>query len=388
MIDSTAAMPQARGQSGAAATRPRGHALAAWWAGLRGPPPALNLALQGGGAHGAFTWGVLDALLAQPQLDFEGLSGSSAGAMNAVVMADGWLKGSAQGGAEGAREGARQALADFWGAVGQQLPPGLVSQGHTDAIDLSAAAKLMSHWAGWFSPAQLNPFDHNPLRDLLERQVDFERLRAASPFKLFIGTTHASSGRLRVFREHELTAQVLLASACLPKMHHAVEIDGEAYWDGGYSANPAVFPLFYDCESRDVLLVLLAPLQRNETPRTVEDIDARISELAFSSHFMREMRMFAQATSFARQGRDPARLSGWQGWWAGRLERRLQGMRFHVVDASNLASLERSKTKLLAYGPFLQRLRAQGQERGAAWLARHTADVGQRSSFDIHERFA
>ena len=368
---------------------PRKGALAGWWAGRRGPRPALNLALQGGGAHGAFTWGVLDALLAQPQIHFEGLSGSSAGAMNAVVLADGWLKGVRDGGPDGAREGARQALADFWTAVGRQLPPGLVRQGHSDAIELSPAAKLLANWAGRFSPAQLNPFDLNPLRDLLERQIDFERLRAASPFKLFIGTTQASSGRLRVFREHELTAQVLLASACLPKLHHAVEIDGQAYWDGGYSANPAVFPLFYDCEARDVLLVLLAPLQRNDTPRTLEEIDARITELAFSSHFMRDMRMFAQATSYARGGRPlgAAAWSGWLGWSTGRLEKRLQRMRFHMVDASNLASMERTETKMLAYGPFLERLRAQGQERGAQWLASHTADLGRRSSFDIHEHF-
>jgi NTE family protein len=382
MNDSTAAKAHARTSCAAAddASRtPVSAAPAGWWARLRGPPPALNLALQGGGAHGAFTWGVLEALLAQPQIHFEGLSGSSAGAMNAVVMADGWLKG----GRDGGREGARQALAEFWTAVGQQLPPGLVSQGHSDAIELTPAAKLLANWAGWFSPAQLNPFDLNPLRDLLERQIDFERLRAASPFKLFIGTTQASSGRLRVFREHELTAKVLLASSCLPRMHHAVEIDGESYWDGGYSANPAVFPLFYECEARDVLLVLLAPLQRDGTPRTREEIDARIAELAFSGHFMREMRMFAQATAFARQGRRPA----WSGWTAGRLERRLQRLHFHLVDASDLPSLERTETKLLAYGPFLERLRAQGRERGAQWLAGHAADLGRRSSFDIHARF-
>ena len=352
--------------------RPRSRALTGWLNALRGPPPRLNLALQGGGAHGAFTWGVLDALLEDPRIRFEGLSGSSAGAMNAVVLADGWLKGE--------RDGSRQALADFWTAVGKQLPAGLVSQGESDAIDLSPAAKLLTSWAGWFSPSQLNPFDLNPLRDLLERQVDFGRLRAASPFKLFVGATQASSGRLRVFREHELTVDVLLASACLPKIHHAIEIEGEAYWDGGYSANPAVFPLFYDCDARDVLLVLLSPLKREGTPRTVEEIEARIAELAFSAHFMREMRMFAQATAFARPGLLPA-LS------AGRLDRRLQQMRFHMVDGNDLASLERTETKLLAYGPFLDRLQAQGRERGADWLARHAPDLGRRSTVDVNETF-
>jgi len=348
---------------------PRTHKLAKWWGGLRRPPPRLNLALQGGGAHGAFTWGVLDALLEDPRVHLEGLSGSSAGAMNAVVLADGWR--------QGGREGARQSLADFWAAVGKQFPSGMVTQGNSDAIELSPASKLLASWASNFSPAQLNPFDLNPLRDLLERSIDFERLRADSPFKLFVGATHAGSGKLRVFREDELTVDVLLASACLPKIHHAVEIDGDAYWDGGYSANPAVFPLFYDCDTRDVLLVLLAPLKRQGTPRSVEDIDARIVELAFSAHFMREMRMFSQAMAFAR----PTFLT------RGRLEKRLQQMRFHMIDSSELASLERTETKLLAYGPYLARLRAQGRDRGAAWLARHAADVGRQSSIDIGERF-
>lgn len=344
-----------------------------WWrAGLRRSPPRLNLALQGGGAHGAFTWGVLDALLQAPGIDLEGLSGSSAGAMNAVVLADGWLKAG--------RDGARQALDDFWTAVGKQLPSAFVVQGRSEAVDLSPAAKLLASWAGYFSPSQLNPFDLNPLRALLERQVDFEGLRAASPFKLFVGATHASSGKLRIFREHELTVDALLASACLPKIHHAVEIDGEAYWDGGYSANPAVFPLFYDCDARDVLLVLLGPLQRAETPRTVDDIDARIAEIAFSAHFMREMQMFARATAFARPGILP-------GSWSGRLDRRLRQMRFHMIDASDLGSLARTGTKVLAYGPFLDRLRALGLQRGNDWLARDAASVGRQSTVDVNALF-
>ncbi len=191
------------------------------------------------------------------------------------------------------------------------------------------------------------------MRDLLARQIDFERLRAACPFKLFIAATQANTAKLRIFREHELTLDMLLASACLPKIHHAVEIDGEPYWDGGYSANPAIFPLFYDCESPDVLLVLLNPLQREDTPRSVQEIEARIAELAFSAHFMREMRMFSQAAEFS----SPSFLT------MGRLERRLQKMRFHMIDASGLASLQRTETKLLAHGPFLERLCAQGRQR-------------------------
>ncbi len=349
---------------------PRSQALAGWWAGLRNPPPRLNLALQGGGAHGAFTWGVLDVLLESPRVRFEGLSGSSAGAMNAVVLADGWLKGG--------RDGARQGLADFWSAVGKQMPSGLVTQGESDAISLSPAAKVFASWAGYFSPAQLNPMDLNPLRDVLARQVDFERLRRDSPFKLFVGTTHVSTGKLRVFRETELSVDVLLASACLPSSHHAVEIDGEAYWDGGYSANPAVFPLFYDCDSRDVLLVLLSPLEREGTPRSVAEIETRIVELGFSANFMREMRMFVHAAEFSRAGF----------LTMGRLERRLQKLRFHMIDSSQLASLKRSETKLLAHAPFLELLRSQGQQRASAWLAEHVDGVGQRSTVDVKKWFA
>lgn len=333
-------------------------------------PCTLNLALQGGGAHGAFTWGVLDALLADPQLQFEGLSGSSAGAMNAVVLADGWLKGG--------RDGARQGLASFWTALGKQMPWGLLTRGEGDAISLTPATKWLVNWAAYFSPSQLNPQDLNPLRDLLLAQVDFAQLRAHSPFKLFVGTTQANTGKLRVFRENELNVDVLLASACLPKIHHTVEIEGEPYWDGGYSANPAVFPLFYDCDSRDVLLVLLNPLKHEDTPHTAKEIDARIAELAFSANFMREMRMFAQATEFAR----PSFLT------RGRLERRLQKMRFHMIDASQLTSLQRSETKLLAHAPFLELLKCQGQERATDWLRQHAGKLGRRSSIDIQQCFA
>ena len=336
---------------------------------VRTSPCRLNLALQGGGAHGAFTWGVLDALLEDLRIQFEGLSGSSAGAMNAVVFADGWMKGG--------RDGARQGLADFWTEVGKQMPWAAMTRGEGDAISLSPASKLLANWAGNFSPSQLNPFDLNPLRDLLNRQIDFDRLRAHSPFKLFVGTTQANTAKLRVFRETELNVDVLLASACLPRIHHAVEIDGEPYWDGGYAANPAVFPLFYDCDSRDVLLVLLSPLKREGTPRTVEEIEARIVELAFSANFMREMRMFAHATEFS----SPTFMT-----W-GRLERRLQKMRFHMVDASQLPSLQRTETKLLAHAPFLELLRDQGRARGANWLSEHSDDVGRRSTLDLKKCF-
>lgn len=363
-------MTTAAREAGVRRSGPVGATVSGWWQRLRQPPRRISLALQGGGAHGAFTWGVLDTLLAEPRIRFEGLSGSSAGAMNAVVLANGWI--------QGGRDGARQALSSFWTAVGQRMPVGMVTQGESDAISLSPASKLLASWIGHFSPSQLNPFDLNPLRDLIAAQVDFERLRATCPFKLFVGATQANTGKLRVFRETELTLEMLLASACLPKIHHAVEIEGEPYWDGGYSANPAVFPLFYDCDSSDVLLVLLSPLQRDDTPRTVEQIESRMVELAFSAHFMREMRMFSQAIDHA----SPGFLT------MGRLERRLQKLRFHMIDSSQLASLQRTDTKLLAHPPFLERLREQGQQRATAWLVDHFDGVGRRSTVDLKRWFA
>jgi NTE family protein len=348
---------------------PRESAVARWWRNARRSPARLNLALQGGGAHGAFTWGVLDALLEDPRIEFEGLSGSSAGAMNAVVLADGWMKGG--------REGARQGLAQFWTAVGRQSPPGMAAHGEGDTIGLSPASKLLATWAAFFSPSQLNPFDLNPLRELLARQIDFEQLRRHCPVKLFVAATQANTGKVRVFRESELTIDMLLASACLPKIHRPVTIEGEPFWDGGYSANPAVFPLFYDCDSRDVLLVLLSPLEHPETPHSVQQIEARIVELAFSANFMREMRMIVQAVEFSGSSYLPL----------GRLERRLHAMRFHMIDSSQLVMLQSTETKLLTYGPFLEKLMGQGRERSAAWIAAHFEGVGRRSTFDLKHRF-
>jgi NTE family protein len=336
----------------------------------KGSRPTLNLALQGGGAHGAFTWGVLDALLQDERLQFEGLSGSSAGALNAVLFAEGWRKNG--------REGARRALADFWSDLGHQLPFELLVTGHGESIGLSAVSKLLMKWVGHFSPAQLNPLDRSVLRDLLLKHVDLAALREASPFKLFIGATQANTGKLRIFRETEVSIEVLLASTCLPKLHHAVTIDGEPYWDGGYSANPAIYPLFYDCRSRDVMLVLLSPLRYDTAPSSAEEIEQRAMELAFSANLMREMRTFQQATAFASR----------TGWLAsGGLDRRLREMRFHMIDSQDLASMQRTETKLIAHAPFLELLRDQGRERAQAWLREHAGAVGRQGTVDLEASF-
>jgi len=328
----------------------------------------LNLALQGGGAHGAFTWGVLDALLQDSDFEFEGLSGSSAGAVNAVVLAHGWL--------QGRREGARAALQRFWTALGEQMPWAMLARRRSGVLGFDPAAPLLAGWTRQLSPAQLNPLDLNPLRDLLRQQIDFDALRRHSPFKLFIGTTQVRTGKLRVFREHELGVDVLLASACLPRIHRTVLLDGEPYWDGGYAANPAVFPLFYECEALDVLLVLLNPLVHEALPQTMAEIDVRIVELGFSAHFLREMRMYAMAAAYAAGS--PLR---------GRLEQRLLAVRFHMIDPSGVPVLQRSDTKLLPHPDLLRQLHAQGRVQAQHWLQQYAADVGRRSTIDVQALF-
>jgi len=334
------------------------------------PPPTLNLALQGGGAHGAFTWGVLDALLEDGRTRFEGVSGTSAGAMNAVVLAQGLMAGGP--------DGARAALQTFWSTVAGSAPFEVaVPAADGKNMLLAPPLKLLLQWSHYFSPEQLNPFDLNPLRDIITAQIDFERLRHDSPVKLFISTTHANSGQLRLFRTPELTPEVILASACLPTMHRSVMIDGEPYWDGGYSANPAVFPLFEECNARDIMLVMLAPLTHKSTPASAQDIRNRMMELAFNATFLREMRMFAHLRHHVNQS-----------WLKlGAFERRLAHTHFHLIEASELMSELSTESKLAANMQFFSMLKALGQASAHAWLAHHHGDIGQRSSADLGELF-
>ena len=336
------------------------------------PERLLQLALQGGGAHGAFTWGVLERLLKDPSISFEAISGSSAGAMNAVVMASGWQKGG--------RKGARQALEHFWGAVGEQMPesvarlmglelPGLNALSGTSG---GTMAGLMKQFMQQLSPQQFNPLDHNPLRDILQEQVDFDALRKASPFRLYIAATQVRTGRLRLFREHELSVDHVLASACLPTLHHTVTIDGEAYWDGGFSANPALFPLIERGQSNDLLMVLLnPPLSAVETDSR-SAIDQRLAALSFSTHLMRELDMIEMLQRRARKA-----------WWPSAFERRLRDLRLHWIDVSEVDALRAHETKLLACTPFLEELRDQGVACAGRWLQQGGQQVGKRSGFEV-----
>ncbi|HEX6734949.1 MAG TPA: patatin-like phospholipase family protein, partial [Azonexus sp.] len=239
----------------------------------------------------------------------------------------------------------------------------------------------MLQWSSHLSPEQLNPLDLNPLRDVLAAHFDFERLRRHCPVKLFIAATHANSGKLRIFRNHELSVETLLASACLPTIHRTVMIDGEPYWDGGYSANPAVFPLLYHCATADILLVLLTPLHYSETPVSAADIKQRLGELAFNSTFLREMRMFAHMRKHIGDSWLPDWLS------PGRFERRVTSLRFHAIAGDHLLGQMPAESKLAVNLPFFEQLRDQGREHAHHWLAANRAQIGRRATLDLMKLF-
>ena len=344
-----------------------------WWQRSTPDDPALSLALQGGGAHGAYTWGVLDRLL-EDGWQLDGISGTSAGAMNAVALAQGWTTGGA--------DGARESLSSFWEAVADSAPLELdllhsLNPGGKGALPGPMSAML--GFTRYFSPYDFNPLALNPLRDVVRARFDFERIRRDCRLKLFIAATRVRSGKVRLFRTAELTEDALLASACLPTLHHAVEIDGEAYWDGGFTANPAIYPLIYECTTPDILLVLLNPLRHPEAPRSAEEIAQRSMELGFSTTFLREMRTLAQARAYLQEG------GGWLP--RGRLERKLAGLRFHLLEAEELAEAGKG-SKLNATRAFLHELRDLGRARAARWIRMHRADVGRRETVDVAGVFA
>jgi len=336
------------------------------------PTLSLNLALQGGGAHGAFTWGVLDALLEDGRVRFDGVSGTSAGAMNALVLAQGWL--------DGGREGARAALRAFWSALAALMPVDVALPAPNGSVRLAPALKLWLLWSHYVAPAQVNPLGLDPLRDLVESQIDFPGLRRHAPFRLFVAATHANSGRLRLFRNAELSADALLASACLPTLFHAPLIDGEPYWDGGYAANPAVFPLLEECATRDTLLVLLTPLGLPPlTPmHTARGIHERVAEIAFTASFRREMQALAHE-----------RRAGARRWWPlPRLAGGAARARFHLIEAQAALGHLASETKLAVSMSFFEALHALGRQSAERWLAAHLQAVGRRDSVDLVARFA
>lgn len=328
-------------------------------------PLLVDLALQGGGSHGAFTWGVLERILEEPSLKIDGISGTSAGAMNAAVLADGYAAGGA--------EGAKAALEAFWRAVADsarfspfQRSPMDVLLGRW-SLDHSPAYIAVDLMSRVFSPYDLNPTGKNPLQDLLVSMIDFERL-ARSPVRLFITATNVHTGRGRIFRNPEITADVLLASACLPTMFQAVEIDGVPYWDGGYAGNPTITPLVRESDASDTILVQINPRERLETPRTAAEIMNRLNEISFNAPLMKELRMIA----LLRQVADPGNGEGAR--WA--------GMRTHRIMTEMMVDLSAS-SKLNAEWAFLSMLRTEGHRAASAFLDEHGPDLGKRSTADI-----
>jgi len=325
----------------------------------------VDLALQGGGSHGAFTWGVLDRLLEEPWIKIEAISGTSAGAMNAAVLVDGWSRNGA--------DGARTALDAYWRRVSRAAAFSPLQRSPVErlmgrwTLDTSPAYLAIDLMSRIFSPYDLNPTGFNPLRQVLAESIDFERL-ATSPIKLFITATNVHTGRGRIFRNSQITPDVLLASACLPTMFQAVEIEGEPYWDGGYAGNPTITPLVRESDAHDTILVQINPRESRKTPKTAGDILDRLNEISFNSPLMKELRMIA----LLRQAADPGHGEGAR--WA--------GMRTHRIMTDRLAEFGAS-SKLNAEWEFLAMLKAEGQKSAGDFLTRNGDDLGSKSSADL-----
>jgi NTE family protein len=335
------------------------------------PTKRLNLALQGGGSHGAFTWGVLDRLLEDPRLEIEGISGTSAGAMNAAVLAAGY--------ARNGRDGARQALAAFWqriaalGSLGPFQPtPWDRATGHR-RLESSPGFFLFDMFSRAFSPYEFNPLNLNPLRTLLDDAIDYDGLRHASGIKLFVAATNVRSGKAKIFSNRDLSTDVLLASSALPFLFQAVEIAGQAYYDGGYSGNPCIYPLIYNCESRDVAIVQINPLHRDEIPTTAREVVDRVNEISFNNSLVHEMR----AVHFVTRLIDSGALDGAE----------YKRMLMHMIEADAEMREVGAASKMNTDRAFLAHLMEVGRTAAESWLDRCYEDIGQRSSLDLAAAF-
>jgi NTE family protein len=335
-------------------------------------PKAINLALQGGGTHGAFAWGVLDRLLEDERIVIDGISATSAGAMNAAVLAYGWTVGG--------RDGARSALATFWERIGNAGAFGLLQPTwfdrlmRDDSLRFSPVFGFFDLVTRLFSPYELNPLNINPLRNVLAASVDFAALRAgACPIKLFISATNVRTGKIKIFERRDLCVDQVMASACLPLLFQAVEVDGEHYWDGGYMGNPAMFPLIYNCASRDIVIIRINPLQRRELPRTAADILNRMNEITFNSSLMREMR----AVNFVTELIDAGKING----------DALNRMLIHSIAGDEELAKLGAASKLNADRRFLGRLRDAGRRHAHDWLAANFDLLGAGSTVDLQQEF-
>ncbi len=332
-------------------------------------PNVLNLALQGGGSHGAFTWGVLDRLLEEDALQFEGITGTSAGAVNAVVLTDGL--------AAGGRDGARDALRAYWRKVSTLAErglfrPSLLDKGNPDfGLERSPGFWFLEPMTYFASPYQLNPFNYNPFKDLLAESIDFERVRRQTDVKLFLCATNVETAKVKIFTGNELRVEHLLASTCLPLLMQAVEVDGQYYWDGSYAGNPAIYPLVYECETRDILMVHITPAERPGVPTTSPAIMNCMQEISFNTALIREMRMIASYNKLIEQGR----MSGGK------------RMLVHVIEAEEFIRAFSWSSRLNADWDFLLHLHSMGRARADQWLATNFDQLGSELSVDLDAKY-
>ncbi|HMK35425.1 MAG TPA: patatin-like phospholipase family protein [Desulfomonilaceae bacterium] len=331
----------------------------------------VELALQGGGAHGAFTWGVLDRLLEDDRILIEGISGTSAGAMNGVVVADGLDRDG--------KEGARKALRTFWREISKA--------GSFSPLQRTILDRLFGRWTlDWspgymmfdlltrvVSPYQINPLDLNPVRSLVAKLIDFNHVRHAEGIKLFVAATNVRTGKLKIFRRGEMTADMVMASACLPFMFQAVEIDGEAYWDGGYMGNPSLFPLVDECESHDIVIVQINPVLRKKLPRSASDILNRLNEITFNSSLIKDIRSMALLKRLID---------------AGDLEHeRYRDVLFHRINADAEIEPLGVSSKVNTEWAFLEHLHDVGYRAATEWLEKNYVSLGETSTIDIDSAY-
>lgn len=332
---------------------------------------SINLALQGGGAHGAFTWGVLDRILEDGRLWIEAISGTSAGAMNAVVVADGLMRDGCNG--------AREALHCFWREVSQAARFSPVQRAPLDmfmgnwSLDCSPGYLFLDFLTRLASPYELNPWQFNPLQDILGKVVDFDLVRSCNKTKIFISATNVETGRVKVFDRTHLTSDMVMASACLPHMFQAVEIDGVPYWDGGFMGNPVLFPFYDAAECQDIMIVQINPIERKGAPRTARDILNRVNEITFNGSLLKELRSVDFVRRLIEQGKlDP---------------KHYRQLNIHIVEAQDAIRPLGASSKLNAEWEFLRHLFAIGRQAADDWLTCHFDAIGERSTVNLRDMF-
>lgn len=327
----------------------------------------LNLALQGGGAHGAFTWGVLDKFLEDGRVEISGISGTSAGAMNAAALADGLMAGG--------RKEACSRLERLWHAISRMAGVGPWLRGPIAVATGSWSLETSPvYWAfegmrRVLSPYQFNPCNLNPVQDVLDAEIDFERVRSCDQVQLYVSATNVRTGRVRVFERGEITSAAIMASAALPHVYQAVEIDGEAYWDGGFMGNPSLFPLIYNNDCTDLVIVQINPIERNEVPTTPSDIVNRMNEISFNSSLQRELRAISFVTNLIDNGELDAN--------------RHKRMYLHRVPPPQEMIDIGASSKFNAELAFIQHLRDLGRSAAEEWLDDSYAAIGNRSTIDF-----